>query len=799
MKTAVSKRRRQGVWAQLCRTSLGLRFADLGGRSSWQLLFLLIGVTLLLGATLTPSVSLAQFPPGQIIDRFELSKEVQIEDDNIGEVQPHLALAREFLKNGSWDEAIETLRKIRADHGKKVIKIADRRYVSVRDLCHLYIASMPEEALTLYRERVDVSAEKWYCEGVVKRDASLLQRVVDTLFCSSYGDNALDALAQIALERGKYDHARRYWELISPLLRTADGQSVWVGLYGYDLDAQWHDLKLQFENREKFPRWLVYPDTDLDLASIRARLVLASILEGSQARARFELNIFRRLHGDAAGRLAGRRGLYYLTLSKLLSDSQTWGAVVKKGSGLSSSISSNQNGTATVSPYLSGKPLWQSPQPLRHVHSASANHGLAFFPLVVDGAIFYNNSNSVFALRAADGTPLWQSGGSDESRGAFFTLFEETPSTPADYPDEYWSLDAPRYSMTAHDGKLFVRLGLRRIPTDASNRRRENHSFLVCFDTVREGSLQWRIPSEDKFNKFAREQWVFEGPPAADSSNIYVGMRRGFPWSESYVACFDAQTGQLRWRTKVCEADSVYRTANNLVTLHEGVVYYNTNLGSIAALEADTGMVRWVYRYERTRSGKWARPPMQFFRGLNPCIYHEGLVIAGPVDCESIVALDAVTGQRAWQTVPLASSHLLGVGQGNVIATGRSVWWFNALTGKLEAEWPGNSSRNAPRGYGRGVLVNDAIYWPSNEEIIVFDQQLGPRRTPIRRPGVSLIRPDMDKRVTQGNLSVSGDGLLLATERHLFTFGWLGGGSSANAQEGSGPRGKERTKKGTEP
>lgn len=782
MRSAVNHRRRAGAWAATSRIVQRLcshwKSRGVPGR-------LVLGPGLALsvlfvGLLLTPSISSAQFRNllrGQVPDRFELSKEIQIEDDNIGEMRPHLLRAQELAKTANWTEAIQTLREVGSEHGTKVVQIADRRYISVRDLCHMHIANMPADALAIYRDRVDPSAEKWFRDGVANRNAKLLNRIVESVFCSGYGDDALDALAQIALERGEFDKARRYWESISPLLRTEDGQSVWVGLNGYDLNTRWDELRTQFEERDQFPRWLVYPDTDLDLASVRARLVLTSILEGSLDRAEFELDVFGRLHGEAAGRLAGRRGPYQQTLSKLLRSSRAWRGGAATSEATLSSITPNRKVSDGAS-YLSGKLLWKTPQPLRHVGADPSSQGLAFFPLVVDDIVLYNNSNSVFALNAADGTPSWQGGKSDEPRGLFFSLHED--GAKPDHAGHRRSLDAPRYSVTVRNGKLYARLGPRRIPVDANAANPTFISHLVCLDLTREGYEEWRIPRTDKFRKFVREQWVFEGPPETDGKNVYVGMRRGFPWSESFVACFDAENGQLRWRTKVCEADSVYKTANNLVTLHEGIVYYNTNLGSVAAIEAESGIVRWVYRYERARSGKWSKPPMQFFRGLNPCIIHEGLVIVGPVDCESIVALDAVTGKRAWQTVPLASSHLLGVGQGNLIASGRSVWWFNALTGKLEAEWPGSSNRNAPRGYGRGVLANDSIYWPTNDEIIVFDQQLGLHRTPIRQPGISLRRPDLDGRVVQGNLSVSPHGLLLATESNLFSFPWMGGTSTAD-------------------
>ena len=51
-------------------------------------------------------------------------------------------------------------------------------------------------------------------------------RVVDELFCSTWGDDALLALGELALERADYAAARRSWEQISPLLRDPIGPAL---------------------------------------------------------------------------------------------------------------------------------------------------------------------------------------------------------------------------------------------------------------------------------------------------------------------------------------------------------------------------------------------------------------------------------------------------------------------------------------------------------------------------------------------------------------------------------------------
>ena len=171
----------------------------------------------------------------------------------------------------------------------------------------MQLARLPAEALAAYRRRVDPLAERWYRDGVANRDEALLRRVVDELFCSSWGDDALLALGELALERGDYAAARRYWEQISPLTRDPNGKPLWLALRGVDLDKHWPEIERRWPIRPQPPTWLAYPDTDSTWPMCGPGLILVSIRAGEFDRAALELDAFRRWHPQAAGPL-GRAG-----------------------------------------------------------------------------------------------------------------------------------------------------------------------------------------------------------------------------------------------------------------------------------------------------------------------------------------------------------------------------------------------------------------------------------------------------------------------------------------------------------
>ena len=209
--------------------------------------------------------------------QFELADNVQLDQADHA-VEAQLERVNALLAERQWDEAVEILRQVSESSEGKLLGVTNRRFIGLGDWCQLRLASLPPGALKLYRDRVDPVAKRWYEQGVAGRNRRMLQDVAQQAFASSYGDDALMALGEMALESGDYAAARWYWERIVPVEKNGPGQTVLTPFY---------------------------PDSDLDLAAVRARLVLVSILEET---ARGELAQFARLHPDARGRMGGQEG-----------------------------------------------------------------------------------------------------------------------------------------------------------------------------------------------------------------------------------------------------------------------------------------------------------------------------------------------------------------------------------------------------------------------------------------------------------------------------------------------------------
>ena len=132
-------------------------------------------VSMLLALVTTTSVpgrAAAQIGVFSVGTRFELDDAVQL-DRADSTVLGQLERVKAYLADRQWDEAVETLRSVMEGSEGKLIGVTGQRYVSLRDYCHLQLAALPDEALKLYRSRVDPLAKRWYEEGVARRDRRL--------------------------------------------------------------------------------------------------------------------------------------------------------------------------------------------------------------------------------------------------------------------------------------------------------------------------------------------------------------------------------------------------------------------------------------------------------------------------------------------------------------------------------------------------------------------------------------------------------------------------------------------------
>ena len=646
---------------------------------------------------------------------------------------------RACLADRQYDEAVEILRGQMENAGDKLWPVTPRRYITVRDYCQMQLAGLPPDALAIYRGRIDPMAQIWYKEGIAGRDRDKLLLVVRRAFAGRFGDDALLALGEMALEKADYAAARGYWEKILPV------------------------------DKAQTPAWLSYPDTDIDPAAVRARLVLASVLEGSQQRAQAELVEFVRLHGDARGRFGGGESNYAQALERLLAQSRQWPPPRINPDWPTFAGTQWRNKVAPSSVDPAG-PAWR----VRLGERKSAHTEPNFHPAVVGNIIFVATSHEILGLDLRTGKPAW---GQPELGIFRDELADSRAVRPAQAAQAARLMQGMMSTATADPGLWSSTLTVQGGRLFASMRSPVGGGYLVCLDLEAEGRLLWRIEPENN-------DWAFEGAPVCDGENVYVAMRMIGIRPQAYVACFDAQTGRGRWRRYICGADPTTfamqtQATHQLLTLKGERIYYNTNIGAVAALSTADGQLEWVSLYPQSKSpgtrpivGITVKPQPS---DPNPCLYHHGVLYVAPSDSSRVLAIDAVTGQILWQSSPQIENvtQLLGVADGQLIASGNRLYWIETGTGnapgtggKLKALWP--RSESGP-GFGRGLLAGPYVYWPTREKIFVFD-----RRSAQLVNSIEL----GPKNACGGNLVIAQGRLLIATAEELIAFGRTAGKSA---------------------
>jgi len=615
------------------------------------------------------------------------------------------------LADRRWGEAVENLSQLAdiADGG--LVELAPGRYVDLRRWCQMRLCALPPEALKIYRDRVDPLARQWYENGLKRRDRLLLQKVVDRAFAGSFGDDALLALGDIYLESGKLAAARRNWLRILPpeTEAVADGAAF------------------------------SYPDTDLVAAAVRVRLVLASILEGRPARALAELARLDRLHPEAEGRLGKRRGKYAELLDALLTESEAWPPAADHARWTTFAGNPRRNQTAARAAEL-GSIVWR--HRLDFDDGPTPTFPVLFQPFAGDEPIvLFGTRREIFALRLDDGRPAW---------GRSAVIYRDALPWTSNFPMR----PGQACTMTLFRNRLYARM-------ESSGGSSGASGCLVCLDLSAEGRLMWKIEAE--------EGWAFEGSPLADDRGVYVAMSRPGLRRQAFAACLEPDTGRFLWRRFVVGAEAIagYEPPRNLLALADDTIYYNTNLGAVAALRADDGRIEWVSLYPRESTGEFRRTAEP-----NPCLYDGGLLFAAPADGARILAFDAVSGRLLWQTGAdvVGAAALLGATEDHLIAAGERLYWIEingADRGRAARVWPAEGGQS---GRGRGLTTDRAVLWPGRDKLYILDRQTA-------KPLVAFDLPAPG--AADANLLISRGRLLIAAETELIAVEMDGGKESS--------------------
>ena len=768
-------------------------------RSFLVILLLVLTGHITLGQPLDPRIRIRVVGDGigsSNLAQGELSSTVYV-DEVSSEQQGQLDRVAQFFRNEQWNEAADMLARLseadwtkltasespwgssfEAEDGSAPLRLGrfrTQRYVPLRQAINNWLARLAQanpSTLDDYRRRVDPLARRWLETNVIHERG--FHEVPMEVFHSSLGDQALLRLGDGAMERGEFHRARSHYRAIHGWFwwQYASKFPFWERIRRGESIAQvMEDLQDAAASRRGG-----YVGSKIPPAEVWARLTLVSILEGNKQRSSVELAILNTAWAAAQGAMAGRTVRFSEHLMDVLDEASTDPPVRKSWNTFGGNWLRQARDLDEID--LPMESAWRFPlarpseEELEEQRRVQSEVGFPTeqesvdcltFPIVFDDKVMIQDVAGISCLQLATGEPLWTS----RSDGRFYRASNSIRMLVGGDERLGRAFPKPLLGPTRHT------LSYANQTVTSTLRPRHTNASLIGFSVPEQGAIQFGpIVSDDS-------RWTFHGSPIHDQNRCWVGMRFRDASAQDYVACHDITNGKQLWKTRICSAELlggnvVDLPCNFLLTQSEDTIYVSTHLGTVAALESESGRLRWVTSYPRQapRHDNLTDPVWYARRDLTPCILFDDLLIAAPSDTNRIFALQIDSGEMIWST-ELADDawQLLGVtSRGQLVVSGRRLHWFDVWTGTPDPSvtvnpFPENAMGD-PTGCGRGLLAGDSVYWPVKEgdasKIYVLAQEHGkPRQAPI----------DLDSRgVHAGNLLMVPGYCLIAGPEELVVF-----------------------------
>ncbi len=587
------------------------------------------------------------------------------------------------------------------DPGKAVYSADGRLYRPVLRLCHELLSSMPQEGLELYRIRFEIEAERLFRAAFDARDVRALEALCNRYYATDAAARALAALGDLLLDAGRFRAAAevlRSLRGMHPRFRDGDGVP---GANALDVDlvlAVCHALG------------------DEPAAAAAVLDEMAQRYPGASVRILGELTPVSAL---AAHPL-------FAAASRVLPKPPTTRPPVappRDPGEFDSLIPVWQHAFVESRPYAA--PTQQS----RNLVITVGGDGAVVLPAARLGepgnsavpsgdSLLFMEHNRLRRHELGTGRMLAEGDGSVQP---YRIEMNSAPPRVASY-------DLATMQVTGDGERLYaVLVPTRRLP--GAGPVLENR--LVALD-AKDLAPCWAL-GHDTDNEASRALTFLATPTVFQDRLLVPVLVRGM----YSLQAIQAKTGALLFRTPVHAGGSeLVRAPGCHVVVDRDTALVMTNAGAIAAIDAYSGVVRWIRRYERlhphrshavNRGPRRAQPrfgpslstvtSMPGFPYPSEVILHEGRIVFAPVDGRCLVCLDTTTGEIEWllSLVPGDMDYLVGHDDRHLFITGRKLTCVELRTGirlwDVEVPEPGQ---------GRGVVSDGLVLLPGERRVHIL-------------------------------------------------------------------------------
>ncbi len=652
-----------------------------------------------------------------------------------------LRRAEQFLGEEKFPEAIEVLQSVvegrtliasavgeeaeaeapeearLADPATTVYSQDGRIYRPARRLCHEMLAGMPTVGLGIYRSLYEAQARELLQRSLNDGDLQGLQRVYTRYFVTLAAGEAMVALANRSMHEGQYRNAAQiYRDLIS-----------------------------------------VYPDENLRRLNLnplwcRFRIALCLRMSGEPAAAR---DVLAQMAADAPRESLRIMGELQPVASLAASPMFDLAADVAVGTAPQVSRPDwfAQGDVELV-------PLWQyrfrGNDPYAAIKEAEQDNSFVFFSdgIVVNAAPHATKygTGTRIAFRGEDG-PLLRAVFLENFKVREAKAFSGILNQEADGLDlpprpreSYSRARVPVYDFTLQrtvedEDRIYAVLGNNK-PSQGVESLRVNE--IVAYDKADMRRLWSTTDFEEGVDSYF--DVTFLAPPTVFRERLFVPVLKEGVYS---LQCAERKTGQPIWRTRLHGGGTdLFKAPGCQVVMFGSSAVALTNAGVIASVDAYSGAIEWMRRYERSDPLRPApvervlrRSQSGFMQGgsqfqernmqqflPSDLISSRGLVVFAACDSQLIIALDSASGQPLWMVDGAMwygrfgeLNHLLGANDDDLFAVSESHLVCIGLRSGL-VKWSKplpQTGERATRWRGRGCILPGAVAIPGDREITI--------------------------------------------------------------------------------
>jgi outer membrane protein assembly factor BamB len=672
------------------------------------------------------------------------------------ELSGYLKKARELAEKEDYDQAIDLLQAlVTRRKGGYVTTKHKGQYISLRVRANEIIAGMDPKGLRLYRSLYDPQARRLFTEAQETGRLAPMQQLVDQYVNTSLGAKALEYLAAMYFDRGRFSQAAFAWR-----------------------------------------RVMEFGDESYRRDVLLAKIAIANHLAGEKSASGQAVAELKKKYPDAKANWGGQERLLVafvqevrsrspkLTMTQLTSAPDEW-----RGLG------AHSDGIALMSPVdVVLVPSWVSPRDAGRsgdfVAQANAlNRGLAghgnklkteggvtyldaksgdrkrwvvpsvIHPVVKNGLVIYQTDEAIIARDLRSGTAGDEMG---ERGWRTFDVKQQRDSSSYGAPGKLRVRDIRRHALTVGGGMVFGVFDFRAPRTRRSHfgqpegENEADTSSLIALSLSQEGKEVWLAGNEEGETDVVNA-CKFISAPTYEDGKLYVLAS----YIQEYkLLCFEAQTGKLHWERTVCQMPPLqprsgydlnyYLSLGTPPAVADGKVYVLTNAGAVIALDAQTGQSVWAYQYDSEVNNGSTQPQAfdsnPIAKPANPIIAARGRIICMPADGRYIMALNSQNGQPVWQKNPEGQLHLSALDSSRILLSGNRLRVLNVLDGRELFD-----ARDVRDIHGRPAVTPEAVFASGIGRLVRLDLETYQISSSVRVVDEGVL----------GNL-VAADGVLVA-------------------------------------